>query len=122
MRGAVEVHEGCLAWLNKDRNSYAPIVGRTGAHLIVSGRQRQLNRAFIESVYVIDNLARIFAIFRLNSVTAMVPGRTLVDKVAPGGINYEVTIGIGMREGLGSRTDRLNDGWLIVRGAGGQED
>ena len=52
--------------------------------MIGAGREGQLDRALIETVNVVDNLAREFAVVRLNDVTAMMAGRTLVDKIAPG--------------------------------------
>ena len=52
--------------------------------MICAGREGQLDRALIESVNVVDNLAGECAVIRLNDVAAMMAGRTLVDKIAPG--------------------------------------
>jgi hypothetical protein len=122
MSGAVKVNERSLAWLNNYRDGYPSKVGRAGTNMICSRREWHLNGALIETVSVINNLARKLAIVGADIVTAMMASGTLVDKVTPRGINYQVTIGFRMSERLRSRTDGLNDRLLVGSGAGGQED
>ena len=71
---------------------------------------------------MVDDLAQKFAILRVDRVSAMVAGRTLVDKVAPGRINYEVPVGCRIRAPLRSGTDRLNQRLMALEGAGGHEN